>query len=66
MEHKRYKHATIELCRTCEGTGIDYSYHKHDILRQNPEAITCITCEGSGRVIVSKITVITVEPFKIK
>jgi DnaJ-class molecular chaperone len=66
MTHKRYMHPTIELCRDCEGTGIMYVYDKYDMLHQEPIAITCTTCESSGRVLVSKITVITVEPFKIK
>ncbi|HEY5508431.1 MAG TPA: hypothetical protein VIK29_07165 [Paludibacter sp.] len=66
MEYKRYQHPTIELCKDCEGTGTMYEYHEHDILRQEPIPVTCTTCEGSGRVLVSKITVITVKPFKQK
>lgn len=64
MIHKRYQHPTIELCKDCEGTGIAYEYHEHDVLRQEPKAVECITCEGSGRVYVSKKTEITVEAFK--
>jgi len=64
MEHKRYMHPTIELCKICEGTGVNHKFHEHDLLNQHPETIQCETCEGSGRVLVSKITVITVESFK--
>ena len=66
MNHKRYMHPTIKLGKICEGTGVDYKYPENDVLRQYPEAIECGTCEGSGRVLVSKITVITVSPFKNK
>lgn len=66
MKHIRHMHPTIELCKTCAGTGTSYKYHEDDKLRQEPTAIVCTTCEGSGRVIVSKITQITIEPFKNK
>ena len=66
MTYKRYQHPTIELCKNCGGSGVDYKYPEHDVLRQYPEAIECCTCEGSGRVLVSKEIFITVEAFKIK
>lgn len=65
-EYKKHMHATIEICKICKGTGKDYEYHEHDVLLREPTEVTCTTCEGSGRVVVSKITAITVEPFKIK
>ena len=64
MIYKRYRHPTIELCRKCDGTGVDYTYHEYDRLRMEPTAVTCSTCEGTGRVIVSKKIEVTVEPFK--
>jgi len=66
MQHLRYQHPTIELCKDCKSAGIMYTYHKYDILRQEPIAKTCTTCEGSGRVVVSKKIEVTVEPFKSK
>ena len=65
-EHKKHMHPTIEVCKTCNGTGVDYKYHEHDILLQEPTEVTCATCEGSGRVVVSKITITTIVAFKNK
>jgi len=65
-EYKRYMHPTIELCRKCGGSGVYYIFHEHDLLNQHPIATQCSACEGSGRVLVSKITVTTVQPFKNK
>jgi len=66
MIHKRNIHPAVELCKDCEGSGIKYTYHKYDILHSEPTEVTCTTCEGTGRVIVSKKIEIRVEPFKIK
>ena len=66
MEFTRHMHPTIEICKKCGGTGTDYEYHIHDILRQEATEVQCAVCDGSGRVYVSKITHITVEPFKNK
>jgi len=67
MEYYRYMQPTIELCKTCNGDGLKYVFHEFDLLQQEPIGVTgCPTCEGSGRVIVSKKTVITVEPFENK
>jgi len=60
-------HPTIELCKTCGGDGFKHIYREFDVLKQESIKTTdCPTCLGSGRVVVSKITVITVEPFKNK
>lgn len=66
METTRHVHPTIELCRNCDGEGTKPFYHEYDLLQMNPEIKECPTCEGSGRVVVSKITVIKVMPFKNK
>ena len=65
MKTNRYMHPTVEICRTCEGTGHLVTFPVWDILR-NTEAIieTCTMCEGSGRVVVSKKIEVTVEAFK--
>ena len=64
MKTNRYMHPTVELCRDCEGNGITCKFEPWDVLNQQPEEITCPTCEGSGRVVVSKKIEVTVEPFK--
>lgn len=66
MIYNRYQHATIELCHDCKGEGLRAFYEPYDILQMNPEIKTCPTCEGSGRVVVSKKIEITVIPFKNK
>lgn len=63
-EHTKHMHPTVELCKTCNGSGIKDFYHEYDLLQQEPIIKECPTCEGSGRVVVSKITVTTVIPFK--
>lgn len=63
--YTRYtQHPTIELCRRCSGSGTHYTYDNDDILNQKPIPEQCPTCNGTGRVIVSKTTTITVKPFK--
>jgi len=65
MEKTKYQHPTIELCKTCEGTGIRYVFPLLDMLNQTePEVQTCATCNGSGRVLVSKVIKTKIEPFK--
>ena len=66
MIYNRFKHPVIEICTKCDGTGLGYIYQEHDVHRMEPTEVTCTTCEGSGRVIVSKKIEVTVEPFKIK
>jgi len=67
MITNRYLHPTVEICRSCEGTGELIKFPVWDYLCQT-DAIKeiCKTCEGSGRVIVSKKIEVTVEPFRIK
>lgn len=65
MEKTTYQHPVIELCRDCKGEGIKHVFPPWDKLNQTePEVIPCPLCEGNGRVIVSKKTVITIKPFK--
>lgn len=65
VKHK-YIHPTIEICKTCSGTGNITIYSEWDLLNQHGEPAECPTCEGSGRVLVSKKIEVTVEPFKNK
>lgn len=66
MITNRYIHPTIELCTKCQGEGIIAVYPAWDMLNQHGEAAECPTCEGSGRVLVSKKIEVTVVPFKNK
>jgi DnaJ-class molecular chaperone len=64
MEHKRYQHPIIEICRDCSGIGKVAAYHPDDLLHiREPEIKACQTCAGTGRVTVEKVTTITVLPF---
>ncbi|HLP03834.1 MAG TPA: hypothetical protein VK152_00255 [Paludibacter sp.] len=65
MTKKSYSHPTVELCRDCEGKGLKYLRHDKDpYSKLDPEVILCPTCNGSGRVVVSKEIITTVKPFK--
>lgn len=60
----RYQHGTVELCRKCQGHGIIYKYPEWDKLGHTEATpYTCDTCQGSGRVVVSRVTKIEVVPF---
>lgn len=63
MTHKRYQHKTIELCRDCAGKGYVIYFDEYDFKEENPLKKTCTTCQGSGRVLVSKKIETTIEPF---
>lgn len=60
----RYQHPVIEICRDCKGEGQRDFYHEYDVLMMHPEFKRCPTCEGSGRVVVSKNIEVTVVAFK--
>lgn len=63
MRKKRFVQPHICLCRKCEGSGTMSVYKEHDILRLEPAAATCDVCNGTGRVIISSETIITITPF---
>lgn len=63
MIKKKYVHPHIELCTQCEGSGTISVYKEDDILRLTPEPAVCGTCMGTGRVIISSATTITITPF---
>ena len=47
----------IALCRVCKGTGRVAG-------DEEGEFLTCLQCEGSGRVTVSSETVLDIRPYK--
>lgn len=57
---RRYKHPKICLCRRCSGAGF---ITKLDEWEENEIIETCPDCEGSGRVKVSAIREVTIEPY---
>lgn len=65
-EYKKYVHPSVKLCPVCRGKEKEYLYHEDDLLNQEPVKITCRTCNGSGRVVISKeiTTIINIEPYK--
>ena len=66
-QHTRHKHPKLEICRDCLGEGLIYTFDKYDLLHQEPLGpYECPTCQGHGRVWVSKIITTTVVPFKNK
>lgn len=67
MVTNRYMQPTIELCTKCKGEGVTWEYPDWDKLGHTEATPrTCTTCEGSGRVVVSKKIEVTVIPFKNK
>jgi hypothetical protein len=64
MEHKRYHHPHVQICRTCKGTGKVGVYHQHDLLNMHAHLADCPTCLGSGRVSIKREITTTVVPYK--
>lgn len=58
---KRYKHPKVALCRRCGGLGF---LTRLDGMEENEITETCPDCEGSGRVWVSAVMDVTVDPYK--
>ena len=64
MEEVRYSHPAIKLCVECSGVGSNHVFDSEDPFQRGDTHIeTCQTCRGSGRVIVSKKTIVTIVPF---
>lgn len=66
MIKKSYVYPHVELCRNCEGKGFNM-VDTAPILMGKGEIVkeSCTVCEGTGRVIVSRIIETTVIPFDI-
>ena len=61
MTEKKYKHPKVALCRRCGGQGF---LIKLDEREENEFTLTCPDCEGSGRVWVSAVMEVTVDPYR--
>ena len=64
MIKHRHVHPQIAVCRQCDGKGYTEEFPKEDIFHQlEPQCKKCKLCEGSGRVVVSSETVITIAAY---
>lgn len=57
---RRYKHPKITLCYKCAGSGI---YSHMDENDRNEVSETCPDCNGSGRLVVSGVVEVTLQPY---
>ena len=60
MIRRKFDHPHVVLCRTCCGRGF---LENLDELTDTVSTMTCPACKGSGRVVVSSVTLTTVEPY---
>lgn len=58
---KKYKHPKVALCHRCGGMGF---LTRLDDRGENEVTRTCPDCEGSGRVVVSAVMEVTVDPYR--
>lgn len=59
MEKEIKRPPRIVVCRECNGTGAQKTESPQG---QSP----CPQCEGSGRVIVSSVTILDIHPYRQK
>ena len=60
MIRRKFDHPHVVLCRTCCGRGF---LENLDELADTVHTVACPACKGSGRVVVSSVTLTTVEPY---
>jgi hypothetical protein len=60
MIRRKFDHPHVVLCRTCCGRGF---LENLDELADTVYTVACPACKGSGRVVVSSVTLTTVEPY---
>ncbi len=68
MLHVRGKQPEIELCKDCNGIGYRFVNGEYDWYSRAHETIkeNCPTCSGTGRVVVTKKTLVSVLPYDVE